>query len=305
MPLVAWIAEQPWLSLLSAAQFRKSGIPRALRGASAPEAPCWSPLWPPATTDEEQEEEEEEEEEGDRDSSGDSQRPVLGCAGKAAVGLGGLGPAARAQAAAPFFPPPLAASASSRPSPSTSADPDAYPRRRSVAEYHAAFDSREATPAGVAAAALEALRSVGGVCRPPLSSSSSSASSSPSSLSSLSSSRLAQQQQRQPAANWFIAVDEGDVMRQAEAATARYECCFSFLKKRGEREKFLFFFLSTVFLSLSIFLFLQKTNPKQVRRREASLPPRRSPLRPHRCPRCLALQDISGDFFSSRREACL
>ena len=219
MPLVAWIAEQPWLSCLSAAQFHKSGLPRGLReAASAPEAPCWSPLWPVA---------------GSRRAIGS---PVLGCAGESAVGLAGMGPARRAQAAAPFFPGGAggvaasaaaaavagAAAASPSSASSTSADPDTSPRRRSVAEYHRAFSSGEVTPSGVAAAALEALRSVGGVCRSPEEDSSSrhrrrwqrqrrrasSSSSDPS-------------RQQQPATNWFIAVDEGDVMRQAEASTAR------------------------------------------------------------------------------------
>jgi hypothetical protein len=207
MPLVAWIAEQPWLSSLSAAQFNKSGIPRALRQASAPEAPCWSPLWPSVS---------------ETGGSG-SPLPVLGCAGEVAVGLGGLSPARRAQAAAPLFPGGgAAASASSAAtaaaSPSTAADPDTSPRRRSIAEYHRAFSSGEATPSGVAAAALEALRSVGGVCSGPSSSRrrrSSSSAAPPASSSASSPSR------QQPAANWFIAVDEGDVMSQAEASTAR------------------------------------------------------------------------------------
>lgn len=204
MPLVAWIAEQPWLSCLSAAQFRKSGIPRALREASAPEAPCWSPLWPV----------------NESDVIGS---PVLGCAGESAVALARMGPARRAQAAAPFFPggargtASAAAAAAASPLASTSADPDTSPRRRSVAEYHRAFSSGEATPSGVAAAALEALRSVGGICS--LSSSRRQRrrlfSFFPSSASS------SRQQQQQPAANWFIAVDEEDVMRQADASTAR------------------------------------------------------------------------------------
>ena len=190
MPLAAWISEQSWLSCLSAAQFAKSGIPRALREASAPEAPCWSPLWPL------------------KRESGDPSPPVLGCAGESAVGLGGLGPARRAQAAAPLFP--AAGGAASAAASSAAADPDTSPRRRSVAEYHRAFASGEATPSSVAAAALEALRSVGGVCSDPSCSSPSSSTSSPS-----------RQQQQQPAARWFIALDEGDVMRQAEASTAR------------------------------------------------------------------------------------